>query len=283
MPEGFPEGPLSPPEASPPKKHPNLKPTTTLLPLLLCLPLLLAACQQETEPPTATTPAADKGYIHLSLSADDALRTRAMQDVEDVTTWYAVVSDGTQTLYDQQISGELGARAFDPGTYSIDVRNYADADAANIARGGWGDAYHTGSASDIEVSAGGTAYVHIACGRPLNAKFPLNYSEFSGIINALTVTDPRTLTFAYADGTLAREAFFPPHSTLTYTIDYTIGTETKTTQPQTLTLGDAATVSTLRIKSDIYGTLSVSLTCDSAFEGDAQSDITIDAASGSAP
>ncbi len=241
--------------------------------------LVFAACQQDEGPTVAT----GKGYIRLQLSADGGLRTRAMQDVENIYSWYAIVSNESGVLYDKSIGEGLEGLPFDPGTYSISVRNYDDVDAANASNNGWGDAYHTGSASDIEVSAGGTAYVHIACGRALNAKFRLDYSEFSGIINALTITAPRTLTFAYADGTLAREAFFPPHSTLTYTIDYTIGTETKTTQPQTLTLGDAATVSTLRIKSDIYGTLSVSLTCDSAFEGDAQSDITIDAASGSAP
>lgn len=238
--------------------------------------LVFAACQQDSDP----TSAGAQGHILLRLSTDNTLRTRAMQDVEDVSTWYAVVSDGTQTLYDQQISGELGARPFNPGTYAIDVRNHNDVDAANNANGGWGDAYYTGSARDIEVSAGGTAYVHIACGRALNAKFRLDYSEFSGIINALTITSPKTLTFAYAEGTLAREAFFPPHTEITYTINYTIGDDTKTTEPQTLTLGDAATVSILKIKSDIYGTLSVSLTCDNEFEGDAESIIAINGASG---
>ena len=238
--------------------------------------LVFAACQQDSDP----TSAGAQGHILLRLSTDNTLRTRAMQDVEDVSTWYAVVSDGTQTLYDQQISGELEARPFNPGTYAIDVRNYNDVEAANNANGGWGDAYYTGSASDIEVSAGGTAYVHIACGRALNAKFRLDYSEFSGIINALTITSPKALTFAYAEGTLAREAFFPPHTEITYTINYTIGDDTKTTEPQTLTLGDAATVSILKIKSDIYGTLSVSLTCDNEFESDAESIIAINGASG---
>ena len=143
-----------------------------------------------------------------------------------------------------------------------------------------GDAYYEGSTNDIEVSAGGTAYVHVACGRALNAKFRLDYSEFSGIINALAITAPKTLTFAYNEGTLANEAFFSPRSSLTYTITYTIGDETKTTEPATLTLGDAATVSILKIKSDIYGIVTVSLTCDNEFEGGAESDITIDATSG---
>ena len=247
-----------------------------ILTIFSCIALLFTACQQADEP----IPADGKGHIQLRLSADNGVSTRAMQDVEDVSTWYAVVSNGSQTLYDQQISGELGARAFAPDTYSIDVRNYNDVDAANAAKSGWGDAYYIGSASDIEVSAGGTAYVHISCGRALNAKFRLDYSEFSGVINALNITSPKALTFAYADGTLANEAFFPPQSILTYTVNYTIGDETKTTEPKTLTLGNAATVSILKIKSDIYGILSICLTCDNEFEGDAKSDITIDAASG---
>lgn len=250
-----------------------------ILTILSCTALLFSACQQADEP----TLTGGKGHIQLRLSADNGVSTRAMQDVEDVSTWYAVVSNGNETLYDQQISGELGARAFDPGTYSIDVRNYNNVDAANAAKDGWGDAYYTGSASDIEVSAGGTAYVHIACGRALNAKFRLDYSEFSGIIDALTITAPKNLTFSYTAGTLANEAFFAPNTTLAYTITYTIGSETKTTEPKTLTLGNSATVSILKIKSDIYGVLSISLTCDNEFEGDAESDITIDAASGSEP
>lgn len=238
--------------------------------------LVFAACQQDEGPTVAT----GKGYIRLQLSADGGLRTRAMQDVENIYSWYAIVSNESGVLYDKSIGEGLEGLPFDPGTYSISVRNYDDVDAANASNNGWGDAYHTGSASDIEVSAGGTAYVHIACGRALNAKFRLDYSEFSGIINALTITSPKTLTFAYAEGTLAREAFFPPHTEITYTINYTIGDDTKTTEPQTLTLGDAATVSILKIKSDIYGTLSVSLTCDNEFESDAESIIAINGASG---
>ncbi len=247
--------------------------------LLYCIAVLLFGCSQQDDGFAVT----EKGYIQLRLSADNGALTRAMQDVDDISTWYAVVSNDAGILYDQQIGSELGTRSFDPGTYSIDVRNYNNVDVANAAKYGWGDAYYTGSASDIEVSAGGTAYVHIACGRALNAKFRLDYSEFSGIINAFSITSPKTITFAYADGTLANEAFFPPKTALTYTVTYTIGNETKTTEQQTLTLGDEATVSILKIKSDIYGMLTVSLTCDNEFEDDAESDITIDAASGSEP
>ena len=124
----------------------------------------------------------------------------------------------------------------------------------------------------IRVRVKGKAYAS-------NVNF-IDYSDYARFINALTITSPKTLTFAYDDGTLANEAFFSPRSSLTYAITYTIGEETKTTAPATLTLGDAATVSTLKIKSDIYGILSVSLTCDNEFEGDAESDITIDATSG---
>lgn len=243
--------------------------------LLTTLALVFTACQQETDSTALAT-----GHIQLRLSTDDALRTRAQQDVSDISSWYAVVSNGSETLFDQQIGNQLSAREFDPGTYSISVRNYHDTDAALAANSGWGDAYHTGSVSNVEISAGGTAYVHIACGRSENAKFRLDYTEFSGIIDALTISSPRQLTFAYSEGTLANEAFFEPGATLTYTITYTISGETKTTETQTLTLGTAATVSILKIKSDIYGSIIVNLTCDNTFEGDAQSDIVIDGASG---
>ena len=247
-----------------------------VLTILLCIPFFLAACQQEEN----SSVLSGKGHICLSLSADDALQTRAQQDVDDPSSWYAVVTDGTSTLYDDQIGDILGARTFDAGTYNIAVRSHNNAEAALAANDGWGDAYHEGTANDVEVSAGGTAYVHINCGRALNAKFCLDYLEFSGIIDALTITAPRPLTFAHSDNTLGKETYFAPNSTLTYTITYTLGDVTKTTDTQTLTLGGAATVSTLRIKSDIHGIVTVSLTCDDEFEDNVQSDIIIDGASG---
>lgn len=249
-----------------------------ILTIFLCIPFFLAACQQEEINPLQSA----KGHICLRLSADDALQTRASQDVDDPSTWFAVVTDGTSTLYDQQIGSQLGARDFDAGTYNIAVRSHDDLAAAVAADNGWGAAYFEGAANDVEVSAGGTAYVHIACGRALNAKFRLSYSEFSGIIDALTVTAPKTLSFAYASGTLSHEAFFEPNAVITYTITYTLGGSTKTTEPQTLTLGGAATVSTLVIKSDINGEVNVSLTCDDEFEDDAESDIIINGATGKA-
>lgn len=236
--------------------------------------VLLAACQQDD------SLAPGKGHICLSLSADDVLQTRVQQDVADPSLWYALVTNATATLYDAQIGSALGAKDFDAGTYNIAVRNYDDAEAALASDDGWGDAYHEGAANDVEVSAGGTAYVHIACGRALNAKFRLSYSEFSGIIDAVAITSPKVITFSHSSGTLSREAFFAPNALLTFTITYTIAGETKTTAPQTLTLGGAATVSTLVIKSDINGGISVSLTCDNEFEGDADADIIINGTSG---
>ena len=225
---------------------------------IICVAFLLTACQQEEE----NTPGGGKGYIALSVATDEVAATRAMQDVADISNWYAVVTADGTTLYDNQIGSTLTSQPFEPGTYTISVRSHADADAATAAAGGWGE----------------TAYVHVACGRAQNAKLRLDYTAFSGIIDAFTISAPKQLTFAYADGTLSREAFFPPLTTLTYTITYTIAGETKTTAAQQLTLGAAATVSTLRIKSDISGGVSVSLTCDDAYEGDDEAVIDIDGA-----
>ena len=246
--------------------------------ILLCIPFFLTACQQED----VSALQLGKGRICLRLSADYAAQTRALQDIDDPSTWFAIVSDGASTLYDQQIGDRLEALDFEAGTYAIAVRSHDDWSPAVAATTGWGAAYFEGSANGVEVSAGGTAYVHVACGRALNAKFRISYSEFSGIIDALSITVPKTLTFAYADGTLAREAFFAPNAAITYTITYPLGGITKTTEPQTLTLGGAATVSTLAIKSDINGELSISLSCDDEFLDDAESDITINGATGKA-
>lgn len=242
----------------------------------LAVAALLTSCSQDA----GQLSQPGQGHILLRLTTDAEATTRAQQDVSDAASWYAVVSDGSSTLYDRQIGTELGAQAFDAGTYSISVRSFDNIDASLAANNGWGAAYHDGQANDVEVSAGGTAYVHIACGRDHNAKFRLNFDNFSGVIDALSITSPRAITFSYADGTLSREAYFLPGATLTYTITYTIAGETKTTATQTLTLGNAATVSTLTIKSDIHGQLDISLTCDNEYEGDADADIIINGTSG---
>lgn len=239
--------------------------------------LLFVACQSNEEQLAPT----GKGYIQLSLSADDDLQTRAIRDVSNVSTWYAVVTNAAnETLYDQQIGTELSTIPFDAGTYSVSVRNYDNMAEANLAKEGWGDAYHTGTATDVELSAGGTSYVHVNCGRALNAKFMLNYAEFSGIVNNLTIYAPRSLTFSYANGTLSNVAYFMPQTMLTYTINYTLGTETKTTEPQVLTLGAAATVSTLYIRSDVNGSLAISLTCDNEYAGEDNPEILLDGPAG---
>ncbi len=239
--------------------------------------LLLVACQNDE---IASEVPAGKGHIQLRLSADDALQTRTLQDVTDVETWYAVVSNASETFYNKQIGTELEALPFEAGTYSIAVRNYDTMADAIAAADGWGVAYYEGTATDVEVSAGGIAYVNINCGKALNAKFRLDYSEFSGIINSFTVTSPKTITFSYAAGTLANEAFFAPNATLTYTINYTIAGETKTTTAQTLTLGAAATVSILRIKSDTNGGVVVALTYDDEFETEGEVAINLDGTTG---
>lgn len=244
--------------------------------MLACLAFVLIACQTDESLDSAH----GKGHICLRLSADYALQTRAQQDVSDPSSWYAIVTDESSTLYDAQIGTALGAKEFEAGIYTISVRSHENVSASIAADGGWGAAYYEGAANDVEVSAGGTAYVHIACGRDHNTKLRLNYNEFSGALDALTITSPKAITFAYADGTLSREAFFLPNAVITYSITYTIAGETKTTAAQTLTLGGASTVSTLVIKSDIHGSLNISLTCDNEFEGDADADITINGTSG---
>ncbi len=246
------------------------------IPLILSL-ILFVACQGNDDQLLPS----GKGYIQLSLSADDDQPTRAIQDVSNVGTWYAVLMNATgEILYDRQIGTELSTIPFEAGMYSVSVRNFNDMAEANLSDEGWGSAYHEGEATDVELSAGGTSYVHVNCGRALNAKFALNVAEFSGIVNTVTIYAPRSVVFSYANGTLSREAFFAPQTMLTYTINYTLGTETKTTEPQVLTLGDAATVSTLYIRSDVNGGISISLTCDSEYEEEDYPEILLDGPSG---
>lgn len=221
------------------------------------------------------------GFINLDVSNDDAMVTRDVQDVTNVSTWYAKVNNGTSDVYNEQIGTKLATQPFAQGTYSVTVSNYASLSAANNAKDGWGDAYYEGETeSDITVTAGQTTDLAIACGKAKNAKFKLNTSGFSGTINEVVVENSRKVTFKSSDGTLSKEAFFVAGDKLKYTINYTINSITKTTAEKTLTLGGAATVNTLTIKSNSNGTINVTITYNDSFTTGTEASIEFDAATG---
>ena len=228
---------------------------------------------------------ADKGYLNLGVTMDNAIATRATQNA-NAAEWYAVVTNGdgdavygtieTKAL----ISTTLSTTPLNAGSYNVAVANFATDEAWLTENGGFGAAYYEGNASSQTVTAGATTNVEIACGKAKNAKFNIAWSGFSGTALTVNVTTPRALTFDKAEGTIGNDAFFAPGAALSYTITYTINGITKTSDAKTLTLGEAGTASTLTIKSNTNGTISVSITYDDEFDTGNPDEIEIDAATG---
>ena len=228
-----------------------------------------------------------KGYINLGVTTDNTLATRAIQDAP-VAKWYAVVTNedgdyvyGTAGSKDL-IGTTLSTKPLAAGSYNVAVANFATNDAWLTANDGFGAAYYEGNASEQTVTAGQTTDVDIDCGKAKNAKFNIVSSGFSGTALTVNVTAPRTLTFdkTATPSTIGKDAFFAPKAQLTYTITYTINGNTKTSDAKTITLGEAGSASTLTIKSNKNGTISVSITYDDAYNGGTTDEIEIDAATG---
>lgn len=218
------------------------------------------------------------GSISLSVSNDNMMDTRAVQNVADASSWYAVVNNGSSDVYNKQIGTELSTTGFASGTYSVTVSNYANEAASYTVNSNFGAAFYTGSKTGVSVNAGQTTNVSIDCGKAKNAKFNLAYSGFSGTINNVTITSPRSVVFSGSN--LSNDAFFAAGAELTFTINYTINGITKTTDNKTLTLGGAATANTLTISSNANGTISVTITYDDEFTTGSAQTVEFDAATG---
>lgn len=242
--------------------------------------LSVSSCTNEEE--MILTGEEGYGYISLNATADDAVVTRA---AADITTFKAKVYNGSTYTWGTSeayaaITSEINTKAMLEGTYTVDVRNYDDMDAALAANSSFGAPYWTGSASVTVVKATSTP-VEVACGKPQNTKFVLDGSAFEGTALSLNVTAPRALTFTWASGTKAfdHEAYFAPAAELTYTLTYTINGITKTTDAKSLTMGAAGSAKKITVKSNTNGTITLSITTED-FDEAVEETLTFDAATG---
>ena len=226
------------------------------------------------------------GYISLSASSDNSVVTRTEQTVEDVDSWYAWVKDNAGTYaYGSEETGKLigeglKTQAFKAGEYGVVVSNYATETAWAEANDGFGAAYYISESTSVTVTSGTTQTVNVACGKAKNAMFKVVNTADNVTKLDVKVSAPRELTFSLEEGTLDKESFFKAEETLKYTIEYTIGDKTGTISDKELTLGAAATKSTLTIKSTDTGLITVEITYDDEFDEGNSGEIVIDPATG---
>lgn len=240
--------------------------------ILISLAVIVCACRKDEPAGTGY------GYIEIAgISNDETVATKAVQTVENFSTWTVKVGDVAYTG---------SAQKFTAGTYTVTASNYADEATANAADSGWGAAFYTGSKGDVEVAAGATTNVEIACGTAKNARLAVvfNTATFGTFITEYSVNVAKAgvddgLVFNGENAATKKAYFAAGTADVAYTIAYKYNGAPKGANG-TVTLGAAATEKRITISSNNNGTITVTVTYDDTFGDGGEESFDIDAATG---
>ena len=262
--------------------------------------LTFTSCSNEVD--MFQTIGSEKATIDLNVSNDVLMATRASTgiDAEDYAKWLVNVSPNANatnpgtTTETGWISASpsttgtcIGNRTFNTGDYTIEVRNYSDADAAYKANDDRGDAYYVGSVNKTLTKGSNT--VTIDCKQAQNCRITVNLSDLvavNTIINpSVTVTqDSRVKACpALEDGDTG---YFIPGEPLSYVLNYwykapgeTTATEKHSTSVSIESPAIHTEYSIVATTTDT-GKIVLTIECDGYFNPVNQPTITIDAATG---
>ncbi len=222
----------------------------------------------------------NKGYINVSVSADNSMETRAVQTVSDFSGWTVKVGETAWTGSTQ---------GFSAGTYTVTAMNYNDVAAALEANNSYGAAWYTGTQESVQINAGQKTSVTIQCGKAKNARVRAEIAD-----NMPSISDVQIKVYKTGDSsrqpvlsTTNTTAYFEASTETTsvgisYVISYKYGSnsERTTLNAKTLILGKAAQENVIKITSNTNGSINISVSYDDAFESGGEQSITIDAATG---
>ena len=215
----------------------------------------------------------NKGYINVSVSADNSMETRAVQTVSDFSGWTVKVGETAWTGSTQ---------GFSAGTYTVTAMNYNDVAAALEANNSYGAAWYTGTQESVQITAGQQTSVTIQCGKAKNARVRAEIAD-----NMPSISDVQIKVYKTGDSsrqpvlsTTNTTAYFEASTEISYEISYQYNGGSKTLSPQTLTLGAAGYENVISIKSNQNGSISITVTYDGEFTSNGTNTITIDAATG---
>lgn len=240
---------------------------------LAALTLAMTACVSNDD----LNPVENYGYIDLNVSNDPIVETRAKIDGAD---WIVKIGEKDYNNSEQ---------AFEAGNYNILVKSHNTITDAIGETTDWGAAYYSNeNAADeyktIKVEAGKTIKKTIACGKAQNTRMTVEFTQqFITVFPtyALNVTTPKTLEFN-ANNNRAKEkyAYFTEKEEVSFTITYAKqGNEGTTTEPRTITLGDAGTEKIISVTANTHGNIQLSITTE-GFSTTQTENITFDAATG---
>lgn len=242
---------------------------------IIALALSATACVSDADLDVAD----NKGYINVSVSADNSMETRAEQTVTNFSKWTIKVGETTWTSSSQ---------AFTPGTYDIQAYNYETCAKALEANSDYGDAWYLSEKKSTTINAG-TQDVSIACGKAKNARVRADIQSGMPSISDVEIKVYKTgdasrqpvlsttNTTAYFEASTAESSV-----SITYVISYKYGNNSNRTElpTKTLTLGKAAQENVIKITSNTNGSINISVSYDNTFDKGGEQSITIDAATG---
>ena len=236
---------------------------------IIALALSATACVSDADLDVAD----NKGYINVSVSADNSMETRASQEVTNFDKWTIKVGETVWTSSTQGIQA---------GTYTVTATNYTDINAALAANEPYGDAWYSGETKSVQITAGHQTSVSIDCGKAKNARVRAEIAENMPSISDVAIK-------VYKRGEISRQpvlssthtiAYFEANTDISYEISYKYDNQDRTLSPQTLTLGAGGYENIISIKSNQNGSISITVYCDNEFTPNGTSTITIDAATG---
>ncbi len=260
--------------------------------------LTLTGCVSEDLDLNKKAQNADKGYIALNLSGDDALTTRAIFSTSpgegetsfDASNW--TVSISGNTTFNGTVS-QLSAQSFNASAgYTATVSNYANLAAALADNTGdsFGKAFYQGTSESFEVTSGNTSNPSIKCGKAQNAKLSIDVSAFSNVmLTSLTISGSNggdgTRIVAFHDGTTnntSKVAYFKAQDELTYSIKYKAANneEKEITNNLTPLKLNAHTSNTLKLTSNATGLITLTISYDDTFDEGETVVYNIDSATG---
>ena len=245
---------------------------------IIALALSATACVSDADLDVAD----NKGYINVSVSADNSMETRAKQTVtaDDLNNhWIIKVGETVWTGPTQSISA---------GTYTVTATNYEDINAALTANESYGDAWYSGETS-VQIKAGEQANATIDCERAKNARVRADIQP-----DMPSITDVQIKVYKAGDTdrqpvlSIGNTTAYFEASTessrveIIYVISYKYGSNSNRTtlNTKTLTLGMAAQENVIKITSNTNGSINISVSYDNTFDNGGEESITIDAATG---
>ena len=243
---------------------------------IIALALSTTACVSDADLDVAD----NKGYINVSVSADNSMETRATQEVPDVSNWTIKVGNTEWEGSTQGISA---------GTYTVTATNYATIEDALAANAPYGEAWYSGKKELVDITAGQQTIVFIECGKAQNARVRADIQP-----DMPSITDVQIEVYKTNDtsrkpilSTTKKTAYFEASTAdntveITYVISYKYSNKSDRTvlSSKKLTLGTAAHENVIKITSNNNGSIEISVSYDDTFDKEGEESITIDAATG---